>query len=339
MLTHLSLHTSMRRSLAVAVVAGSAFALAGAQTPSAQESAAPAQPVNFSTSAVPQLASGSDALFSSSSDSSSSLDTAGATAAQTNLASIEKIVALPGANAQYGRRRYGATRYRGSNTNADGSEKWGAYAGAGFTVPVSGTRDYLTTSYGIQAGVSRNFNKHFGVGLEFDYDRFGLTGATIQQQNDYYFNYTDPTNSYGLDGNNHIWNFSLQPTYQIYSGEGLGAYITGGVGFYHKVTNFTLPQEEEYCDPFYGCGVYEVNGVVDHYTSNAPGFDGGIGLTYKFSHFSNEKLYAEWRYVYVDNSYRPGVTATNYPTYNGNNYFPANSLTTSYMPVKVGIRF
>lgn len=336
---YFSLHTSMRRSLAVAVVAGSALALAGAQTAPAQESAATAQPVNFAASAVPQIGPGADALVSSSSDSSSSLDQAGTAATQTNLASLEKNLSLPGVNAQYGRRRYGAPRYRGGNTNADGSEKWTAYGGAGFTLPVSGTSDYLTTSYGIQAGVGRNWDKHFGVNLEFDYDRFGLTGATIQQQNDYYFDYSDPTNSNGLDGNNHIWNFSIQPILNLASGEKWGAYITGGVGFYHKVTNFTLPQEEEYCDPYYGCGVIEANGVVDHYTSNAPGFDGGFGVTYKFSHFSNERFFAEFRYVYIDNSYRPGVTVTNYPNYTGNNYFPANSLTTSYMPVKFGIRF
>ncbi len=342
MFTSFSLQNCLRRRLALAVVAGGACAAAGAQTGAAAAVAAPA--VNFAFPAVTTgtLAQGSDALFSDSSNSSSSsvsssLDTqnAGASATQLNLASVENGIKLPGLNAQYGRRRYGAPRYRGGNTNADGSAKYTAYVGAGFTLPVGTNSNYLTTSYGIQGGVGRNLNKHFGVNLEFDYDHFGLTGAAINQQSYLY----DPTGANGiagnLDANSHIWNFSVQPIYQIYSGEGLGVYLTGGVGYYHKVTNFTLPQEEQ---DYFG-DVFTVNQNVDHYTSNAPGFDGGIGVTYKFSRFSSEKLYAEVRYVYVDNSFRPGDTVATALTYTGNNYFPQNSNTTSYIPIKFGIRF
>ena len=123
------------------------------------------------------------------------------------------------------------------------------------------------------------------------------------------------------------------------SGQGLGAYITAGAGFYHKVANFTLPQEGEECDGFYGCYIYTENANVDHYTSNAPGFDGGVGLTYKFSRFSNERFYGEVRYVFVDNQYKPGVTTATVDTYSGYNYFPQNSNTTSYFPIKFGLRF
>lgn len=341
MSTYLSLPSALRRSFAVAAIAGSAVAIAGAQAAPAQENAGGAQTVNFATqSTTPQLGAAPDALFStsSSSSSSSSADEAGTAAAQVNLASLEKNLNLPGANAQYGRRRYGSPRYRGGNTNADGSAKYGAYIGAGLTIPVGTNSDYLTTSYGIQAGVGRNFNKHLGVNFEFDYDHFGMTGQTISNQS---YIYTGSyTNSFGIDANSHIWNFSIQPTYQIYSGEGLGAYITAGAGFYHKVGNFTAPQQATYCD-YYGCYDVVANEVFDHYTSNAPGFDGGIGLTYKFSHFSNERLYGEVRYVYIDNSFRPGITVDNVGsiTATTTNFFPQNSNTTSYFPIKFGLRF
>ncbi len=340
MSTSFSLHPVVRRSLAVAAFAGAGIAAAGAQTAEpaiqpADPQSASSQPLNFQAAALPVFSSSLDA-----SPSSSSLSTGydADQAAQTQLASVEKSVLLPGVNAQYGqRRRYGAPRYRGGNTNADGSEKYTGYAGVGFNSPVGNNSSYLTTSYGIEAGAGRNFNRHFGLMLEFDYDKFGMTGATIDNQSNR--NFADPTNSNGLDANSHIWSLSVQPVYQIYSGQGLGAYITGGVGFYHKVANFTLPQEEEYCDPYYGCGVYTVNGNVDHYTSNAPGFDGGIGVTYKFSRFANERFYAEARYVYIDNSFKPGITDATLTTYAGNNYFPENSNTTSYFPIKFGIRF
>ena len=244
---------------------------------------------------------------------------------------------------QYGgsqHQRYGRPRYRGGNTNADGSNKYDFFAGAGFTAPVGGNSDYLKTAWGIQVGGGRNFNKHVGLNVEFNWDQFGLTGQTLTNQSTLYFG-PDPSspNPNGLDANNHIWSFSIDPIYNLYSGEGLGAYVTGGVGFYLKVTNFTLPQEEESC--YYFCEVFEANETVDHYTSNAPGFNAGFGLTYKFSRFSNERFYGEVRYVYIDNSYRAGYTLNNIASApdTATNLFPQNSQTTSYFPVKFGIRF
>lgn len=334
--SHSSRSSLLRSSLAALVV--SAGALAGAQTPAVPSDSAatkPVQPLSFQTAAVPLFTAGSglsQAGFSSSNDSYDPKS-----AAQTQMASLGKSFALPGAEPmQYGqRRRYGAPRYRGGNTNADGSEKYEGYAGVGFDASVGTNSNYLTPSYAFQVGAGRNFNRHLGLNIEFDYDHFGLSNDALL----YYSNlFGDSTNSYGFGGNNHIWSFNLQPVYQIYSGPGLGAYITGGVGFYHKVTNFTLPSTQYGCSYYY-CGYYSANANVDHYTSNAPGFDGGIGLTYKFSRFSNERLYAEARYVYVDNSYRPGITAANYATYTGSNLFPQNSNTTSYFPIKFGLRF
>ena len=355
MSTPLLSHSVVRRSLIVAAVASVASLAAHAQT------AQPVAPLNSlgslnsgTTTGTAALASPfqaqpwfvskpltslSDAKETAYSSSASLADDYDAQqTAQSQLASVEQFQ-MPGANAfQYGqRRRYGAPRYRGGNTNPDGSEKYTGYAGGGFVSPVGDNSNFLSTSWGLQVGGGRNFNRHFGVNLEFDYDHFGVTGTTIDNQSYRYFG--DVTNPYGLDANAHIWSLSVQPVYQIYSGQGLGAYITGGVGFYHKVTNFTLPQEEEYCDYYYGCGEYEVQGTFDHYTSNAPGFDGGVGLTYKFSRFANERFYAEARYVYMHNQFKPGDTNATALTYTGNNLFPENSNTTSYFPIKFGIRF
>jgi hypothetical protein len=343
MSTSSSLYPLVCRSLALAAFAGAGLAAAAAQTADGSAAAqtgskAPVPALQTQVLSAPLSSPGS--LFSDSSSASSDVYSPELTA-QTQLASLEKSLGMPGANAmQYGqRRRYGAPRYRGGNTNPDGSEKYTGYAAVGASIPVSGTSDYYSTSYGLQVGAGRNFDRHFGVNVEFDYDKLGVTGNTINNQSFRYFG--DASNPNGLDANAHIWSFSLQPTYQIYSGQGLGAYLTGGVGFYHKVTNFTLPQQQLYCDYVFGCYPITANANVDHYTSNAPGFDGGIGLTYKFSRFSNERLFAEARYVYVNNQYRPGatdVTAAN-GSYTGTNFFPENSNTTSYFPVKFGIRF
>ena len=349
MLTTFSFQRPMRHRLVLAVVAG--FTLAATAQSPAQSTAQTAPPAASSLFQLPpsylapsSTASTTDALFSSSADTSNI--ESGATAATMNLASLEKGFNLPGANAQYGRRRYGAPRYRGGNTNGDGSEKYTAYVGAGVAIPLGNTHHYDTPSWAFQVGVGRNFNKNFGVNVEFGWDEFGLQGSVLNQQ----AYIEDPYGSVPLEGNtdgySHDWSFSLQPIYNITSGEGLGTYVTAGVGFYHKITTFTTPEEGEGYSYFGFPIEYVANTPFDSYTSNAPGVDGGVGVTYKFSRFANERFYAEVRYVINFNSQRTGITGSNYNNYSGSDYdyptynlYPANSNRTTYLPIKVGIRF
>jgi len=248
------------------------------------------------------------------------------------------------------RRRYGRPNYSSGNTNADGSEKYTFVAGVGYVAPIGDTHFYETPSYGFQFGGGRNFNKVYGVLAQFDYDHFGLQGATIANQTniyDYGCSAYDESQGLcgvsGLTGNNHVWSFTLNPTFTLPTEGAMGAYGVLGGGFYHKVTNFAEPTEEEECS-LYGCGDYEADANIDHYTSNAVGVSGGFGLTYKFSHFSNERFYMEARYVLMLNSQRTGITSTNVSTafganYTGTDFYPANSNRTTYIPVKFGIRF
>ena len=346
----------VRRSLTLAV-AMSAICAAGMAVAQAQTSTAPAQSqvtaplVNFNAYAT--LPAASAAVSGSSSSSSSDSDT-------TTVASVPTDPLHLNAMQYGGRQRYGHPRYRGGNTNPDGSNKWMAYGGGGFTQPSGNTWKYFTPSWGLQAGFGRQFSHKFALPVEFDYDNFGLTKQTLDNQFALYnnqINYycsqpanagtcaTDGVTPYtSLDGNAHVWSFSFQPTYTLLhpGGDGLGAYVLAGAGYYHKVTNFTTPTPEEYCDYYYGCEEYEANAIVDHYTSNAPGFDGGLGFTYKPSHFSGLRFYAEGRYVIILNSQRQGITVAspvNNTTLTVANEFPANSNRTTYFPVKFGVRF
>jgi hypothetical protein len=249
------------------------------------------------------------------------------------------------------RRRYGRPRYNDSQHNPDGSAKWTFVAGVGMTAPVGNTYHYLNTDYGIQVGGGRNFNKNFGVIAQFDYDRFGFNGRTLYNQISLY-NYCPTgastsacsTNALtSLDGNSHIWSFSLNPIYNFLPENTWGAYVVGGVGFFHKVANFTTPTTGI---DIYGYQETE-NANIDHYTSNAPGFSGGFGLTYKAGKFSSEHLFVEARYVLVLDSQRNGLTASNINTTAGQAYFnsgatdyyPANSNRTTYTAYKAGVRF
>ena len=207
------------------------------------------------------------------------------------------------------------------------------------TLPVGNTFKYYNTSYAFQVGAGRQFNKNFAVLAQFDYDNFGLGKATLDNQKPLY-------GISNLDGNAHVWSFTINPAYTFYAGEKYGAYVVAGVGYYHKVTNFTVPQNEVACDYYGNCYQYTANAIIDHYTSNAVGFNGGVGLTYKFSRFADERFFIEGRYVFVDNAQRVGYVlgsnGTAVPTGSNpdpNNGFPANSNRTGYVPVKVGIRF
>ena len=253
------------------------------------------------------------------------------------------------------RRRYGRPRYNDSSHNPDGSSKYAFIGGVGLTLATGNTYHYLNTSYSYQVGAGRNFNKNFSVIAQFDWDNFGYNGRTLANQlfienadlaafcN---LNPSSPACAGGsltsLDGNSHVWSFSINPVYNFYTHEGLGAYVVAGVGFYHKVANFTTPEIGFAIDPFGGVEEFEANQTVDHYTSNAPGFNAGFGLTFKPSRFANQRLYVEGRYVFVDNSQRTGVTVNNLNTTltaNSTNLYPANSNRTTYVPIKVGIRF
>ena len=314
------------------LMAGTALLVQAQQSPSAA-STVKAPTLVASESAPAELALAS----TSSSSSSSSSDAVAEDRFDLDSAALGSSQPPP-------RRRYGRPSYASGNSNADGSPKYTFLAGMGPSLTVGNTHKYETPSYDFQFGGGRNFNKVYGLLLQFDYDHFGLQGATLSNQ-EYVYNYGCTTVLQqqnqcslvsGLGGNNHVWSFTLNPTFTLASEGSAGAYLVVGGGFYHKVTNFTEPTVVE---SYYG--PYEADANVDHYTSNAAGVNGGFGLTWKFSRFSSERFYMEARYVFIANQQRMGFTAQNVATtsYNGYNAYPANSHRTAYVPIKFGIRF
>ena len=241
-------------------------------------------------------------------------------------------------------RRYGRPNYSDKHSNPDGSPKYSYFAGVGVGVPIGNTHAYETPGYSFQVGGGRNFNQSLGVMLQFDYDHFGLQARTLTNQ-EIIYNYCPsavacPAPITNLDGNNHVWSFTLNPKFTLPSKGSLGAYVVVGGGFYHKVTNFTQPQAVQQCG-LYGCGFYTVDASVSHYTSNAGGVNGGIGFTARMSQFSTMQLYLEARYVLMLNQQRTGYTAQNVATttYTGFDAYPANSNRTTYLSIKLGFRF
>ncbi len=137
-------------------------------------------------------------------------------------------------------------------------------------------------------------------------------------------------------GNAHIWSFTIDPVLDLFPKSTNDVYLTGGGGFYRKVTNFTDPVESEYCDFYYGCGVYTSNEVVGHFSSNQGGFNIGGGFQHRMGGIYGDgktKLFVEARYVDVLTPAVIGVSP------NGLGTITSVAADTKAIPVSVGVRF
>jgi hypothetical protein len=336
MISRNRLYPILGRTAAVTFLA--AVGTLGLQAQQSAGTAAPLPAISLKTSLIAPLnlsapISSSDGLGYSSSVGSD------------EIANAETFSLSNSADQPPPRRRYGRPNYNDSRTNADGSPKYDFFGGGGFGLSTGGTHNYLSAAgWGLQLGGGRNFNKKVALNVQFDYDHFGFQTNTLNNQLALYNSLCteqdqeegDCTPFTQLGGTSHVWSFSLDPKYTFFEGDQFGVYGVVGVGFYHKTANFTTPAIGTYCDPFYGCFQYQANQTIDKYTSNAPGFNGGVGMTYKFSRFASQKFYAEARYVYVDNSSRPFDVSGETAYFNA---FPQNSAKTTYIPIKFGILF
>ena len=166
-------------------------------------------------------------------------------------------------------------------------------AGGGFTAPVGndvsggagvGLSGYDTWGYNLTLGGGWNFNKWLGVLAEYQFNRNKIPGDTLA--------------ALGAPGGNiNTWSLTIDPIiYLPPITPTIGVYVTGGGGFYRKVTNFTAPACEE---SFFG--VFCQNETIAHLSSNQGGLNIGAGAYWKaFGPDSRAKLYAEARYVWVD---------------------------------------
>lgn len=217
----------------------------------------------------------------------------------------------PGASAspQYG-------QYPRNNNYPYYNSRWSHFAfeaGAGFTAPVGNdVRDgFDGWGYNVTFGGGWNFSKNIGALLEYQFNRNTIPQATLAKN--------------GIpSGNINTWSLTLDPIIYLPMTPTMGAYVTGGGGFYRKVTNFSAPQAVEQC--YYFCYYGYANETIGHFSSNQGGLNIGLGGYWKaFGPDSNAKLYAEARYVWVDS---PPPTRTQ-----------QGEGTEELIPVTFGIRF
>ena len=231
------------------------------------------------------------------------------------------------------RRSYGRSRYEDRMHNSDGSTKIAFVAGAGMVLPVGNTGKYYTPGFDVLVGAGLNFSKMFGILGEFRYDHMGVTGGAINTEFNNLVAYLQPygytaANLAGFDANSHMLSITVDPVVSFASDRSkLGAYVTGGVDFYKKTTNFTLPAAQTGCNNYY-CSTYYTNYNFDTASANSFGTNAGFGLTYKISEFSTERLFIEARYNWLKINSMPN-----------NDFFIYNRRNSEYVPMTVGIRF
>jgi len=99
-------------------------------------------------------------------------------------------------------------------------------------------------------------------------------------------------------GHAHIWSLTLDPVIDFFPSRKNDIYVTGGGGFYRKVTSFTDPEEVEECSYF--CVIGTENVVVSHFSSNQGGVNFGLGVTHKVGGDEHLKAFAEVRYLLIN---------------------------------------
>jgi hypothetical protein len=213
-----------------------------------------------------------------------------------------------------------------ASAGGGGSKGWkqklaGNYAleiGGGASIPTDKT--YITWGEQFTVGGGYNFNKRFALLAEYQFMDNKLPGALIAE-----------TGANG--GHAHIWSLTLDPVVSLFPKSSNDVYVTGGGGFYRKVTSFTDPQLAEYCDYYY-CGIETVNTVVGHFSSNQGGFNIGGGYQHRMGGMyqdSKMKFFVEARYIDV---LTPAVTTQ--PNGLGTTTVAAG---TKLIPVSVGLRW
>lgn len=271
----------------------------------AQVAVSPDEDTHAAAVSAAESSSNDSPLYSSSLDASSSMDAA-------EPAAPAPSAGAAGAGGQYDN--------NARTSNSGWKSRMAFEAGGGFNAPSSDSGPYITWGGNLTVGAGLHVNKMLSVLAEYQFIDDKLPGRVIAQ-----------TGATG--GNAHIWSLTLAPVIDLMPKSATGVYVTGGGGFYRKVTNFTDPQEQLYCSYYY-CSPIVTNAVVGHFSSNQGGWNVGGGIRHRFAGMYGDgrmEVFAEARYLDV---MTPAVTSS--PNGLGTVGVGAD---TKLIPVTFGVRF
>jgi hypothetical protein len=185
--------------------------------------------------------------------------------------------------------------------------KWLFNIGGGVGFPQGDLSNFVNDGANFVVGGGVNFNRYFGVDTEYMWHDLPINQRTLNL-----------LQTPGASARQHAWTFN--PIVHIPIGTKFGAYVIGGIGWYHRSGETTTPGVGVICDPYwswwFGCTLGTVNFVTGSRSDNAFGENIGAGITYRLGE-SHAKIYAEARYHHA--SY--------------------NNVSTQLLPITFGIRF
>jgi hypothetical protein len=269
-----------------------------------------------SSSSTPQSGAGVSAPTESSSSDSQFLADDGGGAPALSAAAMALTPSAGGAAAG---QEYGSGKH--------GMLSWSRVAGnfgGGFNAPIGNDTSSGGSSCTTYCGPFLTYGGNFtgGLGLRFS-PRFSLLGEYQFMDDKLPGNFIAAVGTQG--GNAHIWSLTLDPVIDLFPKRSNSIYVTGGGGFYRKVTNFTVVEQGEECE-FY-CFTFPENATVFHFSSNQGGANVGFGLTHRLGGTYGDgqmKVYAEARYVWIDTPPQSSLDGTG---------------RTEVIPVTIGLRF
>jgi Outer membrane protein beta-barrel domain len=179
--------------------------------------------------------------------------------------------------------------------------------GGGMGYPQGDLNSFVNSSGSFVAGGGYNLTRYLGVDTEYFWQDLPVNDRFKQVLR-------EPN----VRARQYAWTFNGIARVPI-RGK-FGAYVIGGIGWYHRSGEATTPSVGVICDPYwswwYGCVIGTSDIVTKSKSSNAFGENIGVGFTYRWGE-SQLKVYTEVRYHHA--SY--------------------NNVSTQLVPVTIGIRW
>jgi len=183
------------------------------------------------------------------------------------------------------------------NRSGRGGRHYAFEAGGGFNAPIGNDTPYITYGGNLTIGGGLRFSPWFSLLGEYQFIGDKLPGAFIAAAN-------PAGGGSGSGGNSKINSLTVDPVINLIPKSSNSVYVTGGAGWYHKSTNFTV---EECCD-FFG---YPVVVNASSFSSNQVGANLGLGFYHRLGGEYGDgtmKLFAEGRYLWINT---PKIGETN----------------------------
>jgi outer membrane protein with beta-barrel domain len=228
-----------------------------------------------------------------------------ASSTQSLIAEIAEPAGAPGPSAASADQSRGTYGYHDHSVTS----RLTFEGGGGFNAPIGNDSPVITWGGNFTVGGGYRFDKRVSVLAEYQFMDNKLPGGLISDAG-------------AQGGHAHIWSLTLDPVIDLFPSRKNDIYVTGGGGFYRKVTSFTDPEEVEQC--YYFCEIGTENVVVSHFSSNQGGLNFGVGITHKVGGDEHLKAFAEVRYVWLNT---PGIGS------------PDGLGSTELLPVTLGVRW